>query len=76
MADLNLEALMNLPHELRTYLDTLTITGENIGEIRRSLFLPWDSAWNGLVREETAAREGCGAKPRIVCACESGEVLE
>lgn len=48
---------MNLPHELRQHLDTMTITGENIGDIRRSLFVPWDSAWNGIVRDETAQRE-------------------
>jgi hypothetical protein len=43
--------------EMRVYLGTLTITRDNIGEIRRSLFMPWDSAWNGWVRDETAARE-------------------
>lgn len=43
--------------ELRTYLDGLTITGDNIGDIRRSLFMPFDSAWNGIVRDETAKRE-------------------
>lgn len=43
--------------ELRGYLDTLTITSDNIGDIRRSLFLPWDSMWNGWVRDETASRE-------------------
>jgi hypothetical protein len=43
--------------ELRNYLDTLTITSDNIGNIRRLLFFPWDSAWNALVRDETAARE-------------------
>jgi hypothetical protein len=46
--------------ELRVYLDNMKITSENIGEIRRSLFLPWESQWNGWVREETAKRE---AKP-------------
>jgi NTP pyrophosphatase (non-canonical NTP hydrolase) len=43
--------------ELRAYLDTLIITSDNIGDIRRSLFFPWDSRWNGWVRDETAARE-------------------
>lgn len=43
--------------ELRVYLDTLSITGDNIGDIRRSLFVPWESSWNGWVRDETAARE-------------------
>jgi hypothetical protein len=46
-----------LRHELCAYLDSLTITGENIGDIRRSCFVPWDSAWNGIVRDETAERE-------------------
>jgi hypothetical protein len=43
--------------ELRAYLDSLTITSDNIGNIRRSLFVPWESPWNGIVRDETAARE-------------------
>jgi hypothetical protein len=46
--------------EMRAYLDTLRITGHNIGDIRRSLFVPWDSLWNGWVRDETAARESRG----------------
>ena len=49
--------------ELRAYLDTLTITGDNIGDIRRSLFVPWESAWNGWVRDETAARERPSSSP-------------
>jgi NTP pyrophosphatase (non-canonical NTP hydrolase) len=47
----------DLRREMRWYLDTLTITGDTIGEIRRSLFVPWASEWNGWVRDETAARE-------------------
>lgn len=43
--------------DLRTYLDMQTITSENIGKFRRWLFLPWESQWNGWVRDETAARE-------------------
>ena len=43
--------------EMRNWLDTQTITGENIGNIRRQLFMPWDSLWNGWVRDETATRE-------------------
>lgn len=39
------------------WLDRQSITSENIGDIRRSLFLPWDSEWNSLVRDETATRE-------------------
>ena len=47
----------DLEAELTKYLDTLIITSDNIGEIRRSLFMPWDSKWNGIVRERTADRE-------------------
>lgn len=43
--------------ELRVYLDTLDITSENIGEIRRSLFKDYMNGWNALVREMTAERE-------------------
>jgi hypothetical protein len=43
--------------ELRAYLDTLTITGDTIGDIRRRCFVPWESEWNGIVRDETAKRE-------------------
>jgi hypothetical protein len=50
-------------YELRRYLDTLMIDGDTIGDIRCRLFLPWDSAWNGWVREETAARERSAAHP-------------
>ena len=49
-----------LRRELQTHLDTIHIDGSNIGEIRHSLFLPWDSSWNGWVRDETASREGRG----------------
>ena len=49
--------LWHLMDELRAYLDQQTITGENIGDIRRSCFVPWDSRWNGIVRDETAKRE-------------------
>ena len=48
---------VSLHRELTAYLDGLVMTGENIGDIRRSLFLPWDSAWNGIVRDDTARRE-------------------
>jgi hypothetical protein len=30
---------------------------DNIGQIRRQLFVPWSSSWNSLVRDETAERE-------------------
>jgi hypothetical protein len=39
------------------YLDSITITSDNIGEIRRSLFMPFECGWNGWVRDETANRE-------------------
>lgn len=42
---------------LLRYLITLNITSDNIGDIRRSLFFPWESPWNGLVRDLTAALE-------------------
>lgn len=43
--------------ELRHWLDRQVITSETIGSICRQLFVPWDSKWNGIVRDETAARE-------------------
>lgn len=57
-----------LKHELAAYLDGLVITGENIGDIRRSCFVPWDSAWNGIVREETASRERRSHDPEAALA--------
>lgn len=38
-------------------LDPQVINSDNIGDIRRSLFLPINCQWNDIVREETAARE-------------------
>ena len=52
-----------LRQELRDHLDSLNITSENIGSIRRSLFLPFQTSWNGLVRDETAARENANLTP-------------
>lgn len=46
-----------LINELRDYLDSQEITSDNIGNMRRQLFVPWHSEWNGIVRDETAARE-------------------
>lgn len=43
--------------ELVAYLAAQVITRENIGDIRRRCFVPWDSAWNAIVRDETAKRE-------------------
>lgn len=51
-----------LYQELVEWLNTQNITTDNIGEIRRQCFMPWDSAWNMIVRDETAAREK-SAKP-------------
>lgn len=45
--------------QLRAYLDTLTINQNTIGSIRARLLLPFSCDWNGLVRDETAAREQC-----------------
>ncbi len=50
--------------ELCAYLDTQVITSDSIGELRRRLFMPWDSEWNGLVRYETALREKPSALSR------------
>lgn len=63
---------MDLRHELCIYLDTLIITDDNIGDIRRQCFVPWDSAWNGIVRDETAAREHAAPEyefPVMQCKC-------
>src|SRR6185503_20843024 len=46
-----------LIEELKRWLDTQSITSGNIGNIRRQCFVPWDSKWNGIVRDETAIRE-------------------
>lgn len=46
-----------LRDELAAWLDKQKITPGNIGIIRRALFVPWDSEWNGIVRDETAKRE-------------------
>lgn len=42
---------------LSLYLDELKITSDNIGDIRRSLMMPWNCHWNSIVRDETATRE-------------------
>ncbi len=52
--------------ELRRYLDGWSITGDNIGDIRRKCFLPWASSWNSIVRDETAKRENM--KPSLAIA--------
>lgn len=43
--------------KLRQYLDGIEVTSQNIGEVRRRLFHPWECAWNGIVRDETAVSE-------------------
>lgn len=43
--------------ELRQWLNAQDINGDTIGTIRRQCFVPWDSSWNALVRDETAERE-------------------
>ncbi len=43
--------------ELIDWLETQYITSDNIGEIRRACFVPWESDWNAIVRDETAKRE-------------------
>lgn len=55
--DLLFPKFHDLREELCAWLDAQTITSENIGDIRRSCFVPFDSAWNGVVRDETAKRE-------------------
>lgn len=42
---------------LQFVLNRTEITSENIGSIRRELFLEKECLWNGIVREETALRE-------------------
>jgi hypothetical protein len=61
--------LVDLINELRTYLDTQVITGDNIGDIRRQCFMPWSSEWNGIVRDETAQRERPADSRPYLCLC-------
>ena len=49
--------MRELKLELIEWLDQQTITSDNIGPTRRRLMVPWDSEWNAIVRDETAARE-------------------
>lgn len=58
LADVHITDLNdNLAQELRKWLDQQEITGENIGTIRGRCFVPWESDWNAVVRDETALRE-------------------
>ena len=43
--------------QLCQWLNSQTINGDTIGNIRRQCFMPFDCAWNGIVRDETAKRE-------------------
>lgn len=43
--------------ELKKWLDTQEINSENIGHIRRQCFVPWNSEWNSIIRNETSLRE-------------------
>lgn len=54
---------MELRNELVRWLDGQHITSENIGQIRRACFVPWDSEWNTIVRIETAERENGKRNP-------------
>lgn len=56
--------MSDLKQELCQWLDKQIINGETIGDIRRSLFVPWDSEWNGVVRDETAKRELSVPEPK------------
>ena len=46
-----------LKEELIKYLDSIQIDCDNIGDIRRECFVPWDSKWNRIVRDLTVERE-------------------
>lgn len=46
-----------LRKELIEWLSEQFVVSSNIGDIRRRLFVPWNSDWNTIVREETAKRE-------------------
>ena len=46
-----------LEQELRQWLAQQFVTSENIGAVRRRLFVPWSSRWNAIVRDATAERE-------------------
>ena len=50
-----LKSILHL--ELISWLDQQRIDTDNISRIRRSCEVPWDSQWNAIVRNETAARE-------------------
>lgn len=55
--NLTIEEPSPMVKELIKYLDSIDIHSNNIGDIRRACFVPWDSEWNGFVRNETAKRE-------------------
>ena len=55
-------------------LDKLEITSENIGEVRRRFFLPFDCEWNGIVRDLTARREN--RNQAVLPTCEEIRILK
>lgn len=57
---------------LQSYLDTLIITPDNIGGIRRALFRNESCEWNSWVRDETAARENFKKPPESPSVCHPG----
>jgi len=56
--EISLDSEPLMKRQLREYLDrTGAITSDNIGHVRRSLFMPFECDWNKWVRELTGARE-------------------
>lgn len=49
--------MTELRRELCRWLDHQHVTTANIGALRRACSVPWDSAWNQIVRIETGERE-------------------
>ncbi len=52
--------------DMIAYLEGIAVTSENIGNIRRSLFMPFECKWNGYVRDATAAYENKSSQPAPV----------
>lgn len=44
--------------QLKLWLDNQTITLDNFEGIRNQLILPFNCAWNGIVRDEMSKRVG------------------
>jgi len=67
MAEANKEKPLSEPEaelmkQVTTWLQSQTITSENIGDIRRQLFMPFDCTYNEVIRELTATFELAGSK--------------